>query len=150
MPAASTRARQRKPPTPSNQEQASIYDYVPWLADKMAWLEHHGTTFQDVEATILHALHTVGETSPQDLVRFVLEAHGMPRTDATHVYDIAATMLHRGDLELISERRLRPTRQSPEPRVRALVSVPVSEWANVEKYAYTGRAAWLAGIEDRA
>ena len=130
--------------------QSTLHDYIPYLNAKLDWLRRHGATFEDVEATILGGLHASGGMTPQDIVRYTLEAMHMPKDDSEHVYDVCTAMLDRGDLRQNGTRRLEAARPEPDPRVIALVSVPLHEWASLQRYAYRARAAWIAGEHDRA
>ena len=131
--------------------QASLNDYIPYLSAKLEWLRRNNVTFEDVERMILRAARIAPDgLTPQEIVRHVLDACRMPRKDAEHVYDVAATLLHRRDLDWASGRRLITTGPDPEPQIGAFVSLPASEWERLglERYAYRGRAAFLLDEAD--
>lgn len=128
---------QLQPPT------SGAYTTFRELADNMAWLQRLNLTLEDFEKTVTDACRGDLGATPSDIVRYVIDQHGLPFAEEDRIRWFTAFFHTKGAIEQIAARRYRAARPRAPARVIALVAYPPDEHEAFQAYIFRGRPAWM-------
>lgn len=112
-------------------------------ADVLGWLRVMNLTIDDMMRTITEACRGADGATPTDIVRYVIDQHGIQYEHEDKIRWLTGLAVTSGALEQVRARRYRATGPAPKPRIVLLVSVPPEEYEAVRPYAYQGTPAFI-------